>query len=170
MNGDIFSWSQNVGSVRGIRVRIHWTLLVLWLYNLNELLGWKAPVWIWILTTLLSFLCILLHEFGHCAAARFVGGSADEVILWPLGGLAFVQTAHHWRPRFIAAAGGLEGGRRVTTVGKCAMDITQTGGCYVNKPFVVDGNVVSAATWHDYDTPFFKVFIQKMRESAAGTK
>jgi protease I len=66
----------------------------------------------------------------------------------------------------IAAAGGLQGGRRATTVGKCALDITQTGGVYVNKPCVVDGNVVSAGTWHDYDTQFFKIFIKKMRESA----
>jgi protease I len=66
----------------------------------------------------------------------------------------------------IAAAGGLEGGRRATTVGKCALDITQTGGVYVNKPCVVDGNVVSAATWHDYGTQFFKIFIRKMKESA----
>ncbi len=66
----------------------------------------------------------------------------------------------------IAAAGGLEGGRRATTVGKCALDITQTGGVYVNEPCVVDGNVVSAATWHDYGTQYFKIFIQKMQESA----
>ena len=65
----------------------------------------------------------------------------------------------------IAAAGGLEGGRRATTVGKCALDITQTGGVYVNEPCVVDGNIVSAGTWHDYDTQFFKIFIKKMRET-----
>lgn len=67
----------------------------------------------------------------------------------------------------IAAAGGLQGGRRATTVGKCELDITQTGGVYVNEPFVVDGNLVSAGTWHNYDTPFFKTFVQKMRESTA---
>ncbi|MBN1419001.1 MAG: DJ-1/PfpI family protein [Planctomycetes bacterium] len=67
----------------------------------------------------------------------------------------------------IAAAGGLRGGRRATTVGKCALDITQTGGLYVGERCVVDGNLVSAGTWHDYDTPFFKTFLRKMRESAA---
>lgn len=64
----------------------------------------------------------------------------------------------------IAAAGGLAGGRRATTVPKCALDITQTGGVYVKEPYVVDGNIVSAATWHDYGTPFFRVFLQKMQE------
>jgi Zn-dependent protease len=32
----------------------------------------------------------LVHEFGHCFAARSVGGHADEILLWPLGGLAYV--------------------------------------------------------------------------------
>jgi len=65
----------------------------------------------------------------------------------------------------VAAAGGLKG-RRATTVGKCALDITQTGGIYVNEPYVVDGNLVSAATWHDYGTPLFKIFIDKLRKAA----
>ncbi len=63
----------------------------------------------------------------------------------------------------IAAAGGLEGGRKATTVAKCALDITQIGGVYVNEPCVVDGNLVSAGTWHDYGTKFFKVFIEKLK-------
>lgn len=66
----------------------------------------------------------------------------------------------------IAAAGGLQGGRRATTVAKCALDITQTGGVYVNEPCVVDGNLVSAGTWHNYDTRFFKVFLEKMKEAS----
>ena len=66
----------------------------------------------------------------------------------------------------IAAAGGLQGGRRATTVGKCELDIAQTGGVYVNEPWVVDGNLVSAGTWHNYDTPFFKTFVHKMRGSS----
>jgi len=35
------------------------------------------------------FLSILLHEFGHVIAARMTGGSGDEILIWPLGGLAF---------------------------------------------------------------------------------
>lgn len=69
----------------------------------------------------------------------------------------------------IAAAGGLEGGRKATTVPKCALDITQTGGIYVNEPCVVDGNLVSAGTWHDYGTEFFKAFIEKLKAQRQGT-
>jgi protease I len=49
----------------------------------------------------------------------------------------------------IAAAAGCLKGRRLTTVAKCAIDITSFGGTYINEPCVVDGNLVSARTWHD---------------------
>jgi protease I len=65
-----------------------------------------------------------------------------------------------------AAAGGLKG-RRLTTVAKCALDITQVGGTYVDEPCVVDGNLVSCRTWHDYNTQFMKIFIEKVKQAAA---
>jgi protease I len=58
----------------------------------------------------------------------------------------------------VAAAGVLKG-RRMATVAKCALDITQNGGEYVEQPWVVDGRLVSCRTWHDYGTPFMKTFI-----------
>jgi protease I len=64
----------------------------------------------------------------------------------------------------IAAAGVLQGGRRMTTVAKCALDITQFGGEYVNQRCVVDGNLISCRTWHDYDTEFFRVFIEHLKK------
>jgi Zn-dependent protease len=42
------------------------------------------------------YACILLHEFGHALAARWCDGEADHIVLWPLGGLAFVRPA--WNP------------------------------------------------------------------------
>ena len=37
---------------------------------------------------------VLLHEVGRCFGARYGGGTADEVLLWPLGGLATVSPPH----------------------------------------------------------------------------
>ena len=34
---------------------------------------------------------VLLHEFGHAFACRQTGGEADTIVLWPLGGIAFVK-------------------------------------------------------------------------------
>lgn len=33
---------------------------------------------------------VLMHEFGHSLACRQVGGRADQIVLWPLGGVAYV--------------------------------------------------------------------------------
>lgn len=62
----------------------------------------------------------------------------------------------------IAAAAGMLKGRTLTTVAKCALDITQVGGSYVNVPCHVDGNLVSARTWHD-NTVFLKEFIRLLK-------
>jgi protease I len=62
----------------------------------------------------------------------------------------------------IVAAAGVLKGRTMTTVAKCALDITQFGGTYVDQPCVIDGNLISARTWHDYDTPFMKTFLEKL--------
>ena len=32
-----------------------------------------------------------MHEFGHALACRSVGGRADQIVLWPLGGVAYVD-------------------------------------------------------------------------------
>jgi protease I len=68
----------------------------------------------------------------------------------------------------IAAAAGQLKGRTLTTVAKCALDITQVGGTYVDQPCVVDGNLVSCRTWHDYNTQYMKLFIEKVKQAAAG--
>ena len=34
------------------------------------------------------FVSVLLHEIAHALAAVWVGGHADQIVLWPLGGLA----------------------------------------------------------------------------------
>jgi protease I len=52
----------------------------------------------------------------------------------------------------------------VTTVAKCALDCAQGGGQYVDQGVVVDGNLVSARTWHD-NTPFLKQFMKMLNDT-----
>ena len=59
----------------------------------------------------------------------------------------------------LAAAAGCLNGRRATTVAKCRLDITQFGGAYMDKPYLIDGNLVSCRTWHDY-AHLFKPFLE----------
>lgn len=37
------------------------------------------------------FVLVTMHEFGHALACRQVGGQANRIVLWPLGGIAFVN-------------------------------------------------------------------------------
>ena len=45
---------------------------------------------------------VLLHEFGHVAACRSTGGEADEILMWPLGGLAFTRPVNDFKAQFFS--------------------------------------------------------------------
>ncbi len=64
----------------------------------------------------------------------------------------------------IVSAAGVIRGRTVTTVAKCALDCAQGGGSYIDEPMVVDGNLVTARTWHDH-APFMRQFMTMLRAS-----
>jgi protease I len=61
----------------------------------------------------------------------------------------------------IVSAAGVGRGRTVTTVAKCALDAAQGGAEYVDRAVVVDGNLVSARTWHD-NAPFMRQFMKML--------
>jgi len=52
------------------------------------------------------FLIVLLHEFGHCFTARWVGGHAEDILMSPIGGLAFAHPPRRPFPTFLTVAGG----------------------------------------------------------------
>jgi protease I len=49
----------------------------------------------------------------------------------------------------VLSAAGVIRNRRVTTVAKCQYDAEQGGAVYEDREAVVDGNLVTARTWHD---------------------
>ena len=55
-------------------------------------------------------------------------------------------------------------GRTMTTVAKCALDVAQGGATYVDKQVVIDGNMVSARTWHD-NTALMREFVRMLKEA-----
>lgn len=81
-----------LGEYWGIRVRLHFTFLIFAIYRVQ---AW-GNIGFGIAYVAGLYFCILLHEFGHALAARWCDGEADEILLWPLGGLAFVRPA--WNP------------------------------------------------------------------------
>src|SRR6266851_2400644 len=78
-------------SVAGIDVYLHWTwFIVAFIVFRNPIGNYDSPVWS-MLEYVSLFGIVLLHEFGHALACRQVGGRADTIMLWPLGGVAFVS-------------------------------------------------------------------------------
>ena len=74
----------------GIDVYIHWAWFLAFIYLTSRpreysSYGWNA------LEVLSLFLIVLTHEFGHQLACRQVGGKTNDIVLWPLGGVAFVS-------------------------------------------------------------------------------
>lgn len=75
---------------KGIDVHLHWSWFIVAFYSVSvRLPNYAAPVWA-LLEYLTLFLVVTLHEFGHALACRQVGGKADQIVLWPLGGVAYV--------------------------------------------------------------------------------
>jgi len=107
------SWSVSIGRYFGIDVRVHFVFLLFVLIDLFKSLGEAdigdaVPVSTFFVIISLGglFILVLLHEFGHCFACRSVGGDANEILMWPLGGLAYCRPPHIWRAHLWTAAGG----------------------------------------------------------------
>jgi hypothetical protein len=98
--------------VAGIDVFLHWSwfffaVLRLQSYDSDDSFGfahYDLQVW-YAVEYLALFGIVLLHEFGHALACRSVGGIASRIVLWPLGGLAFVDPP----PRPVYWRGGKPG-------------------------------------------------------------
>jgi Zn-dependent protease len=74
----------------GIEVRLHWLWLALAVFVVERSHEYSNKGWA-VAEYLSLFAIVLMHEFGHALACRSVGGKADRIILWPLGGVAFVR-------------------------------------------------------------------------------
>jgi Zn-dependent protease len=75
----------------GIDVYLHWSWFFAMYYfiKLRES-DYSSMTWN-VMGCLSLFLIVLMHEFGHALACRQVGGQANQIVLWPLGGVAYVS-------------------------------------------------------------------------------
>ncbi len=86
------SWE--LGSVSGIKLRVHWTFLLLpiWIYFSTIMAGSGiAAAATSVLFVLAIFGCVLLHELGHAMAARQFGIATRDITLLPIGGVASLE-------------------------------------------------------------------------------
>lgn len=109
-----FSWSLSLGSVAGIVVRVHLIFLIYIVIMLlragfggiGEGEGATVGFGIMLATLTVLFVVVLVHEFGHCIGCRWVGGEANEILMWPLGGLAYCRPPDHWKAHMITVVAG----------------------------------------------------------------
>ena len=75
----------------GIDLFLHWSwFLVAAIEIQNRAKSYSSITWN-VLEYLGLFLIVMLHEYGHALACRQVGGTANQIVLWPLGGVAYVN-------------------------------------------------------------------------------
>ncbi len=87
--------SLTIVNVRGIDVRIHpsFVLVLAWVaYHFGSGRdGSAGAILFGLISMILVFVCVLLHEFGHAVMAQEHGVRVRNITLFPFGGAAFIE-------------------------------------------------------------------------------
>jgi Zn-dependent protease len=95
--------SFRLGRLFDITIRVHVLFVLfaaLWLWQGRDDLAGTAGF------LALLFGVVLVHEFGHCFGARSVGGHAEDILMWPLGGLAYAHAPMTPWAQFVTVGSG----------------------------------------------------------------
>lgn len=150
---NLLGGSLPVGRLFGIHIRIHMLFVVWMAFNLVQ----AGDAWPQTLTFLgMIFLIVLIHEFGHCFGARLVGGDAENIMLWPLGGLAYAEAPMRPWPQFVTIAAGPVV-HPILCVVSASVLVAATGhwGFFTLDPF--RGPIGITETWQFYVWLFYKL-------------
>jgi stage IV sporulation protein FB len=145
--------SFRLGRLFDITVRVHILFFILIGYwVITDVAHW----WQQLVFSAILFGIVLMHEFGHCFGARSVGGSAHDVLMWPLGGLAYAHAPMRAWPQFVTVASG-----PLVNVILCIVSagilIGATGalGVVSPNPFADPGFQYMTAQWQIYVWQFY---------------
>jgi len=75
----------------GIWVYLHWSWFLVAIVRIPSFVGAQVSLATAIAIYVTLFVIVLMHEFGHVLACRQTGGQSHDIVLWPLGGIAFVS-------------------------------------------------------------------------------
>ena len=88
--------SLQIGRIAGVPLQFHWSFLLvgLWLVYDSWVPGygfnWDNFQWLLVWVSMV-FLAVLLHELGHALVARRWGIETEKIVLYPIGGGAFLE-------------------------------------------------------------------------------
>lgn len=90
---EFLNWSFPLYRLFGIQVRMHWFMvLVIGIYLMQaSAADGMIGVGFMLITMAILIVSILFHEYGHCWMAIRQGGTAEKILIWPLGGLSFID-------------------------------------------------------------------------------
>lgn len=98
------AWSFRIATVAGIPIRIHFTfvLMLMWI----AMLAYKqeSRVFAWLLPSI--FVCVVLHELGHALTAKAFGVNTRDITLYPIGGIAMLESRPKPKEEFWIALAG----------------------------------------------------------------
>ena len=102
---DFLSWNLPLGRWGGVQVRLHFffilfAVMALHLAHRADLFGYAA------MSLAILLVSVLVHEFAHCFAAWKTGGHADQIVLWPFGGLMHVNVTQDPQIEIVTAVAG----------------------------------------------------------------
>jgi Zn-dependent protease len=106
-------WALTLGTVRGIRIRIHVTFLLLipfaaYYWGAVPRRGWAGALF-GVAIICVVFLFVILHELAHSLVARHYGVQVDEIELSPIGGIPKMEAMPQkpWQELVMTLAGPL---------------------------------------------------------------
>jgi Zn-dependent protease len=94
--------SFKVGRLFGIDIYIHMLFVVWAVFRLAQ----SQNLQFTLVFLMMIYGIVLIHEYGHCLGARWVGGDAHRILLWPLGGIAYPTAPMRPWPQFVTIAAG----------------------------------------------------------------
>lgn len=92
-----------IASFFGIPLYLHWSWFLM-MGLVSVMSGWFSAA-----IFLAVFLFVLLHEYGHCFAARCYGLEVTDVTLYPIGGIARIPclgAENPWKKELVIALAG----------------------------------------------------------------
>jgi Zn-dependent protease len=97
-----------IGTMSGIPIRIHVTFVLILIWFGVGAAATSRNVPLELIYVLAVFGCVVLHEMGHALMARRFGVRTSEIILYPFGGIARLESIPSgWAELLIALAGPL---------------------------------------------------------------
>lgn len=100
------AWALRIGTALGIPIRLHFTFLLILVWFGVRSMQQGETFLSGLAFAAMLFGCVLLHELGHAAVARIYGVKTREIVLYPIGGVARMESMPSGKAELLIAVAG----------------------------------------------------------------